>query len=84
MTSNARDCQLQRLEPHGVHALFNNAGTNYSEDFETYPVQAGANDHVDIYIDGISLDDAADHDQVYGSGDDDGKEIQGHESRPLK
>ena len=33
--------QLQRLEPGGVHALFNNAGTNYSEDFESYPVKVG-------------------------------------------
>ena len=43
-SNNVRGRQVQQLEPNGVHALFNNAGTNYSEDFETYPVQAGAND----------------------------------------
>lgn len=32
--------ELQRREAGGIHALFNNAGTNYSDDFESYSVKA--------------------------------------------
>merc|ERR1719174_2393472 len=31
--------ELQQLEPGGVHALFNNAGTNYSAQLESYPLK---------------------------------------------